>query len=820
MATSTVKEKVYVKEGGYRTKYGEKGRGMTIWDRLNSMRYTAPLSLARAQLLTDGYREYEGYQLFHKRGLVIRKILNEIPINIDNDQLLVGDFSAKPMSHEWYPDLAALWIRDYVDNYGWEGKPGLFSFGSPEEAQQARDIAVYWENIGGKETYEKFIGPEDVEFETEIGETQGWITNTLSEMFAEKAWNVPDISRMVARGVKGLIADIDEQLENLLITTYEEYLQHEFLVGLRYMLLGGIEYAHRYAALAREMAEKETDTLRKEELLTIAATCDRVPEFPAETFQEALQSTYFGILMMFYDTRTYGMGYGRVDQYMYPQYKADIEAGKIDQEYATQLLECFRVKVMEKRQFWPDTMTPSLQGESHFHNCVIGGVDPVTARDATNELSFLWLEAAARVRTPHPTISVRWHSMIDKKFMDRALEVVSMGMGFPAFFNDEPTVEYLLSRGYTIEEARSYAIGGCVLHQVPGKQSSVWPLVQNFGKMLELTLYNGYNPFMGKTQSIETGEFKNFKSFDEFFDAYTETCRYWAVVATKASRACRVQHGDSFPDVMMSAFVDDCIKRGKVCSLGGAAHHDNSQYIVPVGVQDVGNALYVLKNAIFVDDPICDKETLIKALLANWKGYEDLRAQLQDLPKYGNDNPEVDDLVDKTYAMIREVWYEMPAAHGWHFEVAPHSIGFHAGSGAKCGALPCGREAHVAMADGAVSPTQGSDVLGPTAVINSAGRVDQTELFGVLFNMRFSPSALKTDAGRANLSALIHTYFADYKGKHIQFNVMSREDMIAAKKEPEKHRDLIVRVAGYSAYWTDLTEVTQDELIRRSENEW
>ncbi len=797
--------------------FKEKTRGSVIWDRLNPLRYTQTISLARAQLITDAYKEYEGYSFYRKRGFAIAKILKEVPIRIEDDQLLVGDYCAKPMGPEWYPDLAAAWVADYVDKYGWKGSGKFYAFENEAEAQQAKEISHYWRNIGGKEMWLKFIGPEQAAFEHKVSEANAWISNTISEMYAEKAWNVPDIARIVTKGVRGLVADIDARLETLEIITDDDYRAHEFLIGLKTMLLAGIDYAHRYAALAREKAAAETNPKRKSELEEIARVCDRVPEFPAETFQDALQSFQFGILMVYWDTRTYGMGFGRVDQFLYPTFKADMESGKIDTEYATQLLECFRVITMGKRQFWPDVMVPNVSAESHFHNCVIGGVDPVFGHDATNELSFLWLEAAARVRTTHPTLSIRWHPRLNRKFMKRALEVVAMGMGFPAFFNDDASIMYLLARGYTLEEARDYAIGGCVLHHVPGKQSSVWPLVTNYGKILELTLRNGFDWRTQEQLGPETGDFLKMKDYDEFMKAFEAQSVYWAKFAAHGSNACRIQHIESFPDIMMSAFTDDCIKRGKVTSLGGAVHNDCVQYIVPVGVQDVANDLYVLKNAIFCDNPVCSREELLDALAKNWEGHEELRAKMLAMPKFGNDIPEVDNLLNDIYLMLKKIWFTLPGAYGGHFEVAPHSIGFHAGCGAKCGALPSGREAFVAMADGGVSPVQSTDVNGPTAVINSAGRIDQIDLHGVLFNMRFTPAALSTPEGRDHLAALIKTYFEDYKGKHIQFNVMSRAQMIAAKEEPEKYRDLIVRVAGYSAYWTDLSEVTQNELISRSE---
>ena len=359
----------------------------------------------------------------------------------------------------------------------WKAERGFFRWEDEEQMEIGRSIGEYFRETGGKEKWLAFLGDEEAALEHKIGEAGSWIVNTVSEMFAEKAWNCPDLDRLVKRGVRGLIADIDEQLEKFVMITYEDYRRHEFWLGLKEMLLGGIDYAHRYRDLATELAAKETDPVRKAELEEMARVCNRVPEHPAETFQEALQSLVFGLLMVFYDTRTFGMGYGRIDQIMYPQYKSDIASGKIDDEYVVQLFECFRVKIMGKRQFWPDVMTPNLSSESHFHNCVICGVDPKTGRDATNELSFAFLEAAERVRTTHPTISVRWHTQIDPKFMKRALETVKLGMGFPCLLQRRtqhpvPACPWLHDGGSTqLRSGRLYPAHGSPAKPAP---SGLW----------------------------------------------------------------------------------------------------------------------------------------------------------------------------------------------------------------------------------------------------------------------------------------------------------------------------------------------------------
>lgn len=804
-------------EAKYQT-FEKKSRGETMWEKLNPLRYTQYMSMSRAQILMDSYKESEGYHVFRRRGFAVRKILQEMPIRIDDNQLLCGDFSAKPMGPEFYPDLASMWIIDYIDNYGLEGRPGFFKWESLEQMSKGRAIGEYFKNTGGKEMWLKSLGDEEAAFENKIGEAGSWIVNTVSEMFAEKAWNSPDLERLIKKGVRGLMEDIDVQLKNHVLITYEDYRRQEFWKGLQEMLLGAIEYSHRYRDLAIDLATKEKDPIRKAELEEMARVCNRVPEHPAESFQEALQSLFFGILIVFYDTRTFGMGYGRIDQILYPQYKNDIEKDKIDYEYVVQLFECFRVKIMGKRQFWPDVMTPNLSSEAHFHNCVIGGVD-IKGKDATNELSFAFLDAAERARTTHPTISIRWHTQLDPKFMKRAIDVIKLGMGFPAFFNDETSIQYLLARGYTIEEARNYSIGGCTLHTVPGKTSSIWPLVTSYGRILELTLYNGWDYISNSQLGPQTGDFSKMKSYEELVEAFKKQIKYWADISSTSGRACKLQHGDSFPDIMMSAFTDDCIKRGQVCSLGGAEHADSSMYIVPVAIQDVANELYVIKHGIFGENSFCTPQEMLDAIRANWKGYEILRAKCIAMPKFGNDIPEVDQLLSDVYDWIKDIWHKIPATDGGTYEVSPHSIGFHGGTGAKTGALPCGRKAGTSFADGAVSPVQGTDSEGPSAVIKSATCVDQHDLYGALFNMRLAPATINDAKGAANLTSLIRTYFSDYKGKHIQFNVLNHEHMLAAKKDPEKYRDLMVRVAGYSAYWTDLPENIQDELIARAEHE-
>jgi len=790
-------------------------RGQRIWAATRERRDTEPVSVERARLVTESFQETEGLPLCTRRAKAFEKIMKEFPIYIEDEQLLVGDFSTRPMAPEWFPELTTGWIQEYMDR-GWydEQVPGQYGFERGKK-ELILEICDYWKDKACKETLYNYIGKEEIDRIHSLAEDGAWVYAASSEAQTEKGWNIPDYSRIVRRGLRAIIGDIDKELAGIVVLDEDSFSRKDFLSALRSELENGILYAHRYADLAAEMAKNAAEP-RKTELLTIERVCRRVPEFPAETFQESLQSMFFAHLLAYWDSRTYGLGFGRVDQYLYPGYKHDIDAGLIDRAYALELLECFRVKIMNKRMLLDMTIRRAVTSESHFHNCVIGG-QTVDGKDAVNDLSFLWLEAAENVRTPHPTLSVRWHPDLNMDFAMQAARLCSRGMGFPAWFNDAPTIEYLLTKGGTLEECRDYAVGGCVLHNYVGKTGTTWPSVMNFGKVFELSLHNGIDPRTGIQVGPMTGDITTFTSYDQFVEAFRAQTKHFVEDSVEYINTVRVHRTQTYPDVFLSCMFDDCIKKGKSILNGGARYASNTQYVLPVGIVDVGNSLYAIRKLVFEDKSLSTAE-LKEALDCNFEGKEALRQQLWNAPKYGNDVPEVDYVVADLYKWLCEYVNSLDCAYGGKFELAPHSIAFHANMGRKVGALPSGRLAGTSLSDGAVSPWQGSDTAGPTAVINSAGRIDHVPIFGTLFNMRFSPGSLKTDADLMNLLSLIRTYFVDGGGKHIQFNVVDKATLIDAKEHPENHRDLIVRVAGYSALWGELNEDVHNELIARTEN--
>jgi formate C-acetyltransferase len=406
------------------------------------------------------------------------------------------------------------------------------------------------------------------------------------------------------------------------------------------------------------------------------------------------------------------------------------------------------------------------------------------------------------------------HEKLSQDFAMKAAELCSLGMGYPAWFGDKSSILYLLDKGYTLEEARDYAMAGCVVHVVPHKTAATWPINMSMPKVLELALNDGIDPRTGKQLGLKTGKFEDF-NYDDLYKAFKEQVKYILKDAA-IYNAKRLYRAAMMPQLAASLFFDDCIKRGQD-PLGGGCRYQDCMYILPIGLIDVADSLAAVKQRVFEEGAV-SKQELIDALKANFDGKESIRKLLLSSHKYGNDDDYADNIAADLYSWLCELMGTIDAPYGSKWVVAPHSVALHGAAGRKVGALPSGRLAGVSLADGAVSPCQGADVNGPTGVINSAGKIDQVRLLGVLLNVKFHPSALKTKDDLRNLLAFIKTYLIDYGGKHIQFNVISRETLLDAQEHPERYRNLVVRVAGYSALWVELDRTIQNEIISRTEH--
>jgi len=448
---------------------------------------------------------------------------------------------------------------------------------------------------------------------------------------------------------------------------------------------------------------------------------------------------------------------------------------------------------------------------------MLGGQTP-DGRDATNEMSFLWLEAATRTRSPHPTLSVRVHENMSDDFAMKAAELCSVGLGYPAWFGDRSIIPFLINQGVPDDEARNYAIAGCTITCVPGKMAPASPFFGNIPKVFELALYDGFDPNTGRQLGPHTGNFEDFNTYEDFYDAYRKQMRHFLREAAADQIKAALFQPTVIPQLIPSLLNADCIKRGLPHNAGGSRYQQGMCYLLPSGPIDVADSLAALKKCVY-DDGAITKKQLMDALKADFQGeeYQKIRQLLLEAPKYGNDNDYADLIARDVYGMLDEELAQIHGYFGTTYVDAPHSVSSHGAMGRKVGALPSGRPAGVSLADGNMSPCQGMDRKGPTAVIKSAGKIDQLPMQGSLLNQKIHPSALKTREDLIKFLAMIKTYLIDYSGKHIQFNVVDRKVLLDAREHPDRYLDLVVRVAGYSALWVELDSVVQDEIIARTE---
>jgi formate C-acetyltransferase len=507
---------------------------------------------------------------------------------------------------------------------------------------------------------------------------------------------------------------------------------------------------------------------------------------------------------------------GRFDQFMYPFYKRNKAEGRITDDEVLELLECLRIKVMQynfvgggkiQRDKWA--------GLARWNNWVIGGVTP-DGEDATNELSYLILEAAKDCQTPHHTITVRVHEKTPESLILKALEVVKTGIGMPAFVGDKSYIEYLVSQGVPLREARDYALAGCLDVNIPGKSR-----ILAFGMFIvplvfEMAMNNGIESRTGRQLGPRTGIFESFETFEDFMKAFKEQLAYFMSLAAEEHNILLRAQTELFPDAFHSVLMADAIREGKDV-LDRTMPFENGSALNAVGMVNVVDSLAAVKKLVFEEQRVTQKE-LKAALAANWKGngYAEMRKIFLAAPKYGNGDPYVDSIAREVYQFWADTAVTFPTAWGGTTKPTAISITAHGPGGALTGATPDGRYAGETLADGTMSPAQGRDTHGPTAVIRSAMAINQVPYQATLLNMKFHPSALKTTEDLKKLSNLIKIYFSQ-GGKHVQFNVVDKKTLVEAQKHPETHRDLIIRVAGYSTYFVQLNKTVQDEIIARTE---
>lgn len=776
-----------------------------------------PLSLEKVILWTESYKQSEGEATIIRRAKAFANILDHITIFIEDDELIVGNTASKPMGFEisfW----AGIWPQDEIEGLKEEG----YNITKEDEANLA-SLREYWK---GKTLTDKFEQYFDEERMWPFMETPvilppwkrgvGWAGYAESGMgLGPYILVAPDYEMAMSRGLKGIIEDAEQELKNTRITNAESIKKFDFLKAVIIAHKATIRFSLRFADLAKKMAETENNPTRKKELQKIEDICRWIPAHSPRDFHEALQFFWF-LFLMFNPNGVAGMG--RFDQYMYPFYKKTREADAMTDEEALELLQCLRIKDMQLIRTSSREHRKKWSGMAKWHNCIIGGQTP-DGKDATNDLSYLILEAADRCRTPHHTITLRVHEGTPEALMTKALELVRTGIGMPAFVGDRSYIDYLLREGVSLEKARNYTLVGCLDVGLPGESRTLAVPMFIVPLVLEITMNNGIFPGTGKQLGPKTGEFENFKTFEELLEAFKKQIIHFTDLAAEHNNIKAQVWSELFPDPLLSSLMKGAIKDGKAL-LDRKFDFENIAALSPVGMINAADSLAAVKKFVFEEEKLTLKE-LKHALDTNWAGErgEEIRNMVLAAPKYGNDDDYVDSIVKEIYGFWTDTVIAMDNYFGGKHKSSGVSISAQWPGGACTGATPDGRFAGECLADGSVSAMRGKDTRGPTALLKSAMKIDQASFQATLLNVKFHPSAMKTTEDLRKLSMLIRTYFIE-GGKHIQFNVVNRETLTDAQEHPESHGDLVVRIAGYSAYFVQLDKVMQDEIVARTEHDW
>jgi len=818
----------------------------------NLFRKLPEVEAARACLLTQSYMATEGEPMVTRRAKAFVNILDNIPIIIRDEELIVGSTTIAPRGCQTYPEFSFEWLEAEFDTL--ETRPADPFYISEETKKVLNEVHKYWKGKTTSELAASYMDPRAFAAVQHNMYTPGnYFYNGVGHITV-------DYPKVINFGYKRIIEETNEALSKLQMTDAEYSEKKAFLEGIIMSLRAVIRYAHRYSELAKQLAEKETNEKRRLELLNISKITAKVPENPADSFQEALQSFWFVQQLLQLESSGHSISPGRFDQYMYPFFARDLEKGAITREYAQELLDCVWVKLNDLNKCRDCVSAEGFAGYSLFQNLIVGGQDK-NGIDATNDLSFMCITATEHVFLPQPSFSIRVWNGSPHSLLIRAAELTRTGIGFPAYYNDEVIIPQLISRGLTPEEARDFNIIGCVEPQTPHRTEG-WhdAAFFNMCRPVELVFSNGVDK--GEQIGPATGSISEFDTFEKFYEAYDKQMDFFVKCLVNSINAIDYAHKERCPLPFESCMVDDCIGRGKPLQAGGAIHNFSGPQ--GFGVANMTDALWAIKKLVYEehkytlefykeaidanygeDMDVHEAEKLTKKILTEMAKegqeiteslakttysmvaknkstpeqkakYQKLKADIEALPKFGNDIEEVDNFArEVTYIYTRKLdQYRNP--RGGIFQAGLYPVSANVLLGSQTGTTPDARLAFTPIADG-VSPAAGRDVNGPTAACNSVAHIDHfIASNGTLFNMKFHPTALAGTQGLENFVSLVRGYF-DRKGTHMQFNVVSRETLRDAQKHPEKYKGLVVRVAGYSALFTTLSRALQNDIINRTE---
>jgi len=813
---------------------------------------------ARGKLVTESYKATENLPIIKRRSGAFAHILRNIPIVIRDGELIVGSATVAPRGCQVFPEYSYEWLLSELDTVSTRAADPFYI--SEKTKAELREIYPWWNGKTTSDLAKANMAPEAYEafVEHSVFTPGNYFYNGIGHVCV-------DYGKVMKIGYRGIIAETEASLSKLDVSDGDYVQRSNFLYAVIESCEAVIEYARRYSVLARDLASKEANPERRRELEIISRNCKRVPEFGATSFYEACQTFWFIQLLLQVESSGHSISPGRFDQYMYPYFKKDIDEGKITYEQAQELLDCLWVKFNDINKVRDAASADGFAGYGMFQNLIVGGQD-IHGMDATNDLSYMCIEAAMHVPLPQPSISIRVWNGSPEPLLIKAAALTRLGTGLPAYYNDEIIIPSIMARGLTLEDARDYCIIGCVEPQKAGKTDG-WhdAAFFNMCRPMELAFSNGYDK--GKKIGPDTGDVANMKTFEEFYEAYKTQQSYMIKLLVNANNAIDMAHAVRCPLPFQSCMVEDCIGRGKSLQEGGAIYNftgpqgfgiaNNTDGLVAIKklvfeenkftlaeLRDALRANYgygvkgaaaerltteiateLVKQGVSIDErairTIYDEVTNQTSMSDTQKArYKEIKRLIEEeAPKYGNDIYDVDMFArDVANSYTKEVEkYKNP--RGGIFQAGLYPVSANVPLGASTGATPDGRLAYTPLADG-IGPASGRDVKGPTATANSVAKLEQgVASNGTLLNQKFHPSALAGMGGLSKFVALIRSYF-DQKGMHVQFNVVTKETLIDAQKNPEKYKTLVVRVAGYSALFTTLSKSLQDDIINRTEQGW
>ena len=764
------------------------------------------ITTERAELMTEFYRSAGAHSVPVLRALAFRHLMENKAIYIGPGELIVGERGPEPKASPTYPELCCHSLQDLAILDAREKIP----FAVDDEARRVyrEQVIPFWQ---GRSMRDIIFSQMDDRW---LAAYQAGLFTEFMEQRAPGHTVLDD--KIYRRGMLDMIADIDASLADLdFLHDPTAYDKREQLRAMRISARAIITFAGRHADLARKMAQAEPDPVRQAELGQIAVVCSRVPAHAPATFWEALQYYWFVHLGVITELNTWdAFNPGRLDQHLDPFYRRETEAGNLTREQARELLQCFWIKFNNQPAPPKVGVTAEESGTyTDFANINNGGLRP-DGSDGVNEVTYLVLDVIDEMRLLQPSSNIQLSKKNPDRFLKRALRIVRQGWGQPSIFNADTIVQELVRQGKTVADARCGGASGCVEVGAFGKESYILTGYLNLVKILEVTLHNGIDPRTGEQLGVETGDPRGFTSYDDLLTAFKQQLQYFVDIKVQGNNIIERLYATRMPAPFLSLLIDDCIARGVDYNAGGARY--DTTYIQGVGLGSLTDCMSAIRHHVF-DQRSLAMDELLTVLEQDFGGSEKVRQLLLNkTPRYGNDDDYADGMMQQLFDAYYEAVNGRPNTRGGVYRINLLPTTCHVYFGAVTGATPDGRQAGQPLSEG-ISPVQGADRRGPTAVIRSAAKMDHVRTGGTLLNQKFTPQVLEGEDGINKLAHLVRSYFK-LDGHHIQFNVVSAATLRAAQAEPEKYRDLIVRVAGYSDYFCDLGRALQDEIIGRTEH--